>query len=138
MLQVTREEHQIDCVQDFFVATLLLVFVHVCSKISVILFVMSINSGRQIKMASFVALAVVAAWGISSIFALALNCHISSLWSSNKGQCQEDFYVYMGVNIGNIITDIALVVLPAVMMWGVQTSFKLKARVIALFASRLL
>lgn len=108
------------------------------AKISVTLFVMAINSGRELKIAGFVVLGLVIAWGLSSVFLFGFQCGASSPWAADEGQCLDQFSVYLGINIGNIITDIALVVLPAVMMWGVQTSFDVKARVIGYFAIRIL
>lgn len=108
------------------------------AKISVTLLVMAIDSGRELKIASYVVLGLVVAWETSSVFLFGFQCGASSPWSADTDRCLDQFDVYLGVNISNIVTDIALLVLPTVMLWRVQTSFDVKARVIGYFAIRIL
>ena len=98
---------------------------------------MAINPEFEFKIASYSVLGVVAAWGITSVFLLGFRCQLSSPWSTND-KCLDEVSVYQGINIVNILTDLALIVLPAVMMWSVQTATRNKAIVIALFATRIL
>ena len=43
-----------------------------------------------------------------------------------------------GIGVVNLLTDVAQVALPGVMMWSVQTAFDIKVRVVTLFSCRLL
>lgn len=117
---------------------ILQVLAHTLSKISVALFVLALNARRDIKLASYGLLAVITAWGICSIFVLAFRCALPTPWNDSHGKCLDAFKTYLGINIANIVTDVALVVLPTVMMWGVHTSYDVKFRVIGLFASRIM
>lgn len=114
------------------------IIVYTLAKLFVILFFMSINSRKELKQAGFVVLGLVVAWGVSSILLLSFRCGTSHPWSANKDKCLDDFGVYLGIDIGNIITDVILVILPTIMMWTLQIAVGLKAQVIGLFASRLL
>lgn len=99
---------------------------------------MSINSRKELKQAGFAVLGVIVAWGVSSILLLSFRCGTSRPWLDQKDKCLSDFGVYLGIDIGNIITDIILVILPTIMMWSLQIAIGLKAQVIGLFATRLL
>lgn len=124
--------------QDVYAAMILQVLAHTLSKISVTLFVLALNATRPIKLAGYCLLAAITAWGICSVFILAFRCSLPTPWNGSEGECLDATKIYVGINIVNIMTDIALVALPTVMMWGVHTSFNVKLRVIGLFASRIM
>lgn len=117
---------------------ILQVLAYTLSKISVALFVLTLNVRRDIKLASYILLVAIIAWGTCSVFILAFRCSLPTPWNGSKGECLDAFKIYLGINIVNIITDIALVVIPIVMMWGVHTSFDVKLWVIGLFATRVM
>ena len=82
---------------------------------------------------------VITAWAVSGLFAVAFACGLPDPWrTDNKGICysREKINIYNGIM--NILTDIAICVLPVVMMWNVQTSFMRKCQVCALFGTRIL
>ena len=117
---------------------MLQVLAHTLSKISVALFVLALNARRDIKLASYTLLVGITAWGLCGVFVLAFRCALPKPWNDSHDECLDAFTTYPGINIANIVTDIALVVLPTVMMWGVHTSFDVKLRVTGLFASRIM
>lgn len=124
--------------QEYFSASILMILAYGLAKVSVILFFMSINAKRPLKIGSFVAIGVIAAWTVSSLFVLGFRCGTSSPWLKDDNKCLAEFSVFLGIDVGNIITDIMLVVLPTIMMWDLQIAFSMKVQVIALFATRLL
>lgn len=126
-------------VQNVYTANILQLLVYTLSKISVCLFISALNSRFDIKVANYVLFGLIAAWGLCSIFIVAFRCSLPTPWNGNESECLGSaFTVSMGINIVNIITDFALVALPTIMMWSVHTTIDVKARVISLFASRLM
>jgi len=83
-------------------------------------------------------LGIIVAWAVSSVFAIAFRCSVPPRWRDGANSCWNSFTVYLGINIVNIATDIALIVVPTTMMWKVQTSLDVKVQVISLFTIRIL
>lgn len=84
-------------------------------------------------------MAIIVAWAVSGILAVAFACGLPDPWrTDDKGICysRKKINIYNGVM--NILTDLAICVLPVAMMWNVQTSITRKAQVCALFGSRIL
>lgn len=94
-------------------------------------------------------------WSITSIFALAFQCDLPRPWLQGTGRCvnlvsfppviratprltdpQKALYYY--VDIMNILTDVALVILPVLVVWGLQLKAEKKLFVVGLFATRIM
>lgn len=124
--------------QELYAASLLSVLAHAAAKISVALFVLAINARRDLKLVCFAVLGIIVAWAVSSVFVIAFRCSLPTPWRGGANSCMDSFLVYLGINIVNIATDLALIVVPTVMMWKVQTGLDVRVQIISLFASRIL
>lgn len=117
---------------------MLSVLAHAAAKISVALFVLAINARRDLKLVCYALLGIIVAWAVSSVFVIAFRCSLPAPWRGGANSCMDSFMVYLGINIVNIATDLALIVVPTVMMWKVQTGLDVRVQIISLFASRIL
>ncbi|KAL8952513.1 MAG: hypothetical protein Q9222_001581 [Ikaeria aurantiellina] len=77
-------------------------------------------------------------WMISSMFVLGFQCHLPSPWQINGNQCIGVTSFWASYHIINIITDIGLIVLPWVILLGLQVEVKRKAVIIGCFSARIL
>lgn len=77
-------------------------------------------------------------WAISGIVALGAQCRLPTPWVSGPGRCINQQALHTYIAVGNIITDIALVVIPILVIWHIQTSLKVRLQVIALFMLRIM
>lgn len=110
-----------------------------CTKISLCLLIRQIDGSGKLNLANMVLGGVIVAWAISGFFATIFQCPLPEPWlATSLEQCPNrgPIFVYNGVM--NILTDLALCLLPVAMMWHVQTTLKRKAVVSALFGTRIM
>ncbi|KAF4460890.1 hypothetical protein FALBO_12326 [Fusarium albosuccineum] len=122
-----------------YASRILALLVSASTKISLCLLIRQISNQGGLNLANLILGGVVIAWAITGIFATAFQCPLPQPWlaiSNVHCPSQGPIYIYSGIM--NILTDIALCVLPVAMMWEVQTSPKRKAIVMALFGTRLI
>ena len=81
---------------------------------------------------------VIGAWAVSSIIALACQCHSPRPWDFTNGRCISQSGLYYSIGVLNILTDVVIVALPIITMWTVQVSQQKRWLVNGLFAVRLL
>jgi hypothetical protein len=128
-----------DLTQSMYSSRILALAVLGCSKISVCLLIWQINSHGMLRIANLVLGGLIIAWVISGVLATIFQCPLPEPWLAvSSGQCpsMESVYVFNGVM--NILTDVALCVLPVAMMWDVQTSANKKLIVTGLFGTRIM
>jgi hypothetical protein len=99
---------------------------------------MILSPYRSVWILCQILLLVIALWTTSGIFALAFQCELPKPWISAPGRCIDQQAMYIALDTINIITDVALVVLPIFMIWSVQTSLKTKLQVVGLFGVRIM
>ena len=117
---------------------MLAILVHGLSKVSVSIFIQAINARSDLKIVNRALFAVIALWSVISLLLAAFRCSLPNPWQDGNESCLDALAVSIGINVFNILTDLGLVVLPVVMMWGVHTSTDVKVRVMSLFSCRLL
>lgn len=127
-----------DFIQYKFAASIPFILSNAFAKASVVIFVTKISPQRRIHMACYALLATVVAWALAGIFGLAFECQLSSLWALDDDTCVNRWALYLVLGVLNMITDIALIVIPVFMMWSIQTKATIKWQVLALFALRIL
>lgn len=123
----------------YYAASILAILVQCLTKISTCLWIGIINPYEKVKIANYILMSLTGAWTVSGLFALAFACGLPHPWRATEGGvCTpfESIQIYNGVL--NILTDLAICILPVFMMWRVQTSMRKKSAVCALFASRIL
>ena len=108
------------------------------AKASITLLIVAIEPSMAILQACYALLAVVALWALSGIFAFAFRCDLPRPWSFSTWQCINQHTLYVVMGIFNILTDIAVIVLPFFLMKTVQVSASKRWTVIGLFGCRIM
>ncbi|KAJ5802476.1 uncharacterized protein N7503_004926 [Penicillium pulvis] len=121
-----------------YVAQILLVMTIALSKISSGLLFKSTLTSKGYTWANMSLIGAISAWAIGSILALALRCSLPTPWEWNLTEkCINQPALFQAIAALNIITDVALVVLPCVLLRNVQLSRWKRFRIMALIASKL-
>jgi hypothetical protein len=76
-------------------------------------------------------------WALAFIFSLAFQCDLPTPWDYNS-TCVDEWTLHLALNVFNILTDLALIAIPVVMLWWVQARSAKKWTVMILFATRIL
>ncbi|RAK98221.1 uncharacterized protein BO80DRAFT_412889 [Aspergillus ibericus CBS 121593] len=119
-----------------YAAQLLPILVLSLSKVSTCRLIYRITPGQHIRQANMVVVIVVGLWTVFALFATAFQCRPQ--WEYLPSQCAGEGAVAYPIIIINILTDLALVVLPLVMLWNVQMPFQKRLQIIASFCARLI
>ncbi|KAJ6103055.1 hypothetical protein N7486_005482 [Penicillium sp. IBT 16267x] len=121
-----------------YVAQILLILTLALSKVSSGLLLKGSLTSRGYTWANWTLIGVISAWAIGSILALALRCSLPTPWEWNLPEkCIDQAALFQAIAALNIITDVALVVLPCVLLRNVQLSRWKRFRIMALIASKL-
>ncbi len=86
------------------------------AKVSLVAFIMTISPQRRITTSCYTILAIVAGWTLSGVFARAFQCRLPQPWLHVEGKCNDEKALSLYLGIVNIITDLALIAVPWVMM----------------------
>ncbi|KAJ5637627.1 hypothetical protein N7490_007506 [Penicillium lividum] len=120
-----------------YVAQILLIVTIALSKLSSGLLFKSTLTSRGYLRSNLGLIGVITAWAIASILALAFRCSLPTPWEWNlPGQCINQAALFRAIGAFNIMTDVALVVLPCVLLRNVQLSRWKRFRIMALIASK--
>lgn len=119
--------------------TIMWVLALTCAKAAVILLIITIRPQRALQRIAYGLLGATGLWGVSSTLAVALQCSPDrwALGPSEENTCVDQHMVQVIVRIVDIAIDLAIVLLPGVIMRSVQTTPDKKLIVILLFATRL-
>ncbi|KAJ9256926.1 hypothetical protein DTO212C5_8941 [Paecilomyces variotii] len=108
------------------------------AKLSVLLFISRLTPSIEMKRVSRVAAGIVTAWGMSFATALALQCKGPAHWDfSQEENCVDRSSLYCLFGTLDIITEVAIMSLPAFIVWNVQITRRQRWTVIGVFCSRL-
>ncbi|KAM5344335.1 hypothetical protein ACJ41O_012872 [Fusarium nematophilum] len=111
--------------------------VNATTKVSLCLLIRQINNQGLLDMANKILGGTVIVWTVAGVFATAFQCPLPEPWlATNNDQCPNQGPIFVFNGVMNILTDLALCILPVAMMWEVQTPIKRKAIVLALFGTR--
>ncbi|OJJ42381.1 hypothetical protein ASPZODRAFT_53947, partial [Penicilliopsis zonata CBS 506.65] len=120
-----------------YAAQLLLILALYLSKASTCLLVHHLTPKRQITRASSILLAVITVWMVFALLGTALQCS-SPRWEYLPNRCAGEGAIAYPIIVFNIATDLALIIIPIVMLWTVQMTWQKRLQVISAFASRVL
>lgn len=84
-----------------------------------------------------VVLGVTAAWAVAAVISLAVQCDLPKPWDSTPGRCIDQQALYIGLGVGNILIDLAIVVLPFILVWNVKLPTVKRVQISGLFALRI-
>ncbi|KAL8633775.1 hypothetical protein Q9189_000511 [Teloschistes chrysophthalmus] len=81
--------------------------------------------------------AFVCLWTIASIFAVAFQCRPPTPWQFMRGKCIDITGFWAAYDVVNVVTDVALVLMPWKILSKLQVEAKRKAIIIGCFAARI-
>lgn len=122
-----------------YTSRILALFINGSTKISLCLLIRQIDNRGKLHLANMVLAGFVLVCVVTGVFATVFQCPLPSPWlAESHAECPNygPIYIYNGVM--DIVTDLALCVLPVVMMWHVQTTTRRKAVVMGLFGTRII
>ncbi|KAI2950778.1 hypothetical protein CBS147322_5282 [Aspergillus niger] len=118
-----------------YAAQLLLIPVLSLSKVSTCRLIHRLTPGQRIRRANMITMIAVGLWTVFALFATALQCRPH--WEYLPSHCAGKGAVNYPIILINIVTDLALVVIPLIMIWSVQMTLQKRLQIIASFSSRL-
>ncbi|KAH6869529.1 hypothetical protein B0T10DRAFT_501482 [Thelonectria olida] len=122
-----------------YAARILSLFVAGCTKISLCLLIRQIDNQGRLNMANLALGGIVLVWVATGFFATIFQCPLPSPWVANSNdECPNYGPIFLYNGIMDILTDLALCVLPVAMMWHVQTTLRRKIIVMSLFGTRII
>lgn len=107
------------------------------AKTSTSLLITGIRPPRPIQIAGYIILGITNIWALGATLALIFQCSLPDVWAY-KSQCINQWALYLSNVIWNVTTDLALILLPIVLMHNVQVSSEKRWVVNALFGSRII
>ncbi|OBT79358.1 hypothetical protein VF21_01912 [Pseudogymnoascus sp. 05NY08] len=117
---------------------ILFIITIVLAKMSLLLFITRLTPNVATIRAGRIMLCLIATWGVATVFGFAFQCSLPQPWNNTSGVCRNQPALYYAAGIIDIITDIALTILPVVILWGVQIQRRKRAIVMLVFMARML
>ncbi|CAI6337603.1 unnamed protein product [Periconia digitata] len=108
------------------------------AKLSIISLLMILTASDLHRNMGIALTAMIALWGLVSEFTAAFQCGIDRPWqySDTTDKCLSMIKVWLGVAVGNMITDLFLVLFPIHIILTLQMSMKKKITILCFFGSR--
>jgi len=75
---------------------------------------------------------------VACFFVMGFQCHLPRAWQVIGGRCIDMAGFWTFVHVINIFTDLALIVMPWIVLSQLQVETKRKAIIISCFAARIL
>ncbi|GAB1319327.1 hypothetical protein MFIFM68171_09537 [Madurella fahalii] len=108
------------------------------SKLSICVCLLTLSADRAHRCLIFVLGSIALFWALASCLGSALRCGTHMPWNSSPEQCLNLRAFLEFVGITNILTDAALVALPAIMIYPLNVPLKNRAIVLSFFGLRVL
>jgi hypothetical protein len=124
----------------FYTSNILLVLSLACAKAAVTLLIIAIKPLKYVMYACYAMLAVIGSWAVAGAFVLGFQCSAPNRWALAPGAgvtCVDQYAMQIGLRVVDIVTDLGIILLPALMMKSVQVSVGKRWMVVMLFAIRL-
>lgn len=122
-----------------YVITLLGIVIGACTKMSMCLFIKSINTYTNVFRANWVLMGVVGVLFLGTFLANCFTCSLPSPWlADSAAACPAASSIYFFTLVSSMTTDTLIWVLAIVMICKVQTIIKTKVFVISLFSFRMM
>ncbi|KAI4234235.1 MAG: hypothetical protein LQ349_003911 [Xanthoria aureola] len=129
---------QLDRFDQFDYASNLLFIVNLClAKVSVLQMLRTITPVKlHVRMVLGVGLFILL-WSLASEFVAAFQCSMPRPWQVTGNRCLDRTAFWNAYGFLNLITEAALLLLPLIIVWKIQTKLKKKAVIFLCFASRI-
>lgn len=111
-----------------------------CTKCALALLIIAIQPVRWIMTCSYSVLAVSIIWGIAAVLVVALQCGPIhwTMGPTADVQCIDQYTAHVALRSVDILLDVALAVLPALMVLEVQISPAKRLVVASIFSMRIM
>ena len=127
--------------KNYYISNILFLITIYFAKISLVFFIMRLTPVRTTIHICYGLIAGITAWTIATTIALALQCNPPRPWDyieTAKHTCNVNIpALYASIGAIDILTDLAIVLMPVVIVWNVQISLHQRFTVIGVFACRL-
>ncbi|CAI7569464.1 unnamed protein product [Penicillium pancosmium] len=120
-----------------FTGHILHILVLTLTKLSTILLVWKLTPNKSLRRTCAIASVVVAGWAIFSVMSIAFQCEMPDTWLYSPERCAGEGALFYPIAIFNILTEIAILVIPFMMMRNVQMAWHKRVKILSSFTSRL-
>ena len=124
-------------IQIFFAAEFFYVLTILFAKFAVLLLYCSLFPGKRFELCAKIIATVVLAWATACILVAIFSCKpVQGFWNLDvkmHSACIDSTKFYIGNAIPNIVTDVAILLLPMRKIWNLQMSAKRKVAVSGMF-----
>lgn len=129
---------QLDLVNKYTYAYQILFVVVIClSKISLLQFTGKLIPNPRLVLVVHTFTGLLVAWGIATVFGLAFQCALPKPWNITNGVCNNLGALYYSVGIIDLISDLAITIVPLATLANVQMQSSKKLTVMGVFFVRL-
>lgn len=109
------------------------------TKVSLSLLIRLIHNYGRVRRANQISMGFIILCFISELFSTIFQCPLPEPWGAVSGsECHAIGPIYTYNAAVNITTDLQIYILAVAMVWDIQSDFKTKCVVIALFSFRVL
>ncbi|CAD6591805.1 MAG: hypothetical protein ASARMPREDX12_005417 [Alectoria sarmentosa] len=119
-----------------YVATLFYIPSLCFAKVAVLSLIQTITPHRNDRRWAIGLAILIFVWALTSELVTTFSCKIPTPWDYTHGKCLDRYSWWSYFEITNIITDVALILLPLAIIWKIQTSWARKAGIFSFFALR--
>jgi len=123
--------------RSYYAAQMLLLASLVTAKMSAVELIIAIKPRPAILTACRSLIVLLALWAVGGVTALGLQCRPPRPWDIDAGVCVNLGGLYAALAAINIATDVALIAVPAVLVWSDLLLPKKRWEVIAVFGIRI-
>lgn len=106
-------------------------------KASIAYFILRLTPQTSVRNTLHIFLVFTFTWMLGSIFAFALQCHLTSPWALASGACEDVYRRVLAIGILDIILELALFGCAILLVSRLQTKFLKKSMVVIAFGLRM-
>lgn len=124
--------------KGIYASNILQIIVLCLSKISILLVYTKLTPVRKMLIFIWTTISFITSWSIAAMAALAVQCAVPAPWDFLQRACINRAALNYTNGIINLLTDVAIVGLPAMIIWGVSLKRVDRWAILIIFSSRLL
>ncbi|KAF2230790.1 hypothetical protein EV356DRAFT_508079 [Viridothelium virens] len=92
---------------------------------------------KEHRIANIATGVITAMWALTSILGLAFQCRLPYPWGSHNWRCVDRISLFRYVGVVNILTDVALIILPTVIVAPLHMPLRKRISILLLFNARI-
>ncbi|KAH7323733.1 hypothetical protein BKA65DRAFT_407465 [Rhexocercosporidium sp. MPI-PUGE-AT-0058] len=135
--QSTLSDNELISVEKFgYTSQLLYILALALGKLSTVVYLRALSPVARFAIVNQIIEAFVVLWAFVTEFAIAFQCALPTPWATITSKCFNTVIFWNVTGVLDIITDIAIIILPAYLVWRVQMPTSKKALVVIVFGFR--